>query len=235
MNTSEVKNNATIEHATIEQKGAMIAYGSVPWGEFEYDLPVHKNFRRPYTITLDKNVEYIRDKSILPTAERPIWTIHLIPHLQSGSSFNITVKYNITNFVQYDDVIGQYYYSGFEGFNSSRYIKNWYIKVKTQFPYPRNPQQGSDVYVPYIALPTNGTTYDQNMSVRVIQEDPLIVEFDKDLINDTGPLIILVYFDKYPSPRLELTEKDIKKILEGFKEEYVDDLGPNVHVKYYWR
>lgn len=215
VNTTEVKNNAIIEHATYEQKGAMIAYTSVPWEEFEYDLPLHENFRSPYTITLDKNVEYIRDKSILPTAERPIWTIHLIPHLESGTSFNITVNYNITNFIQYDEVLGLYYYSGFEGFNSSRYIKNSYIKVKTQFPYPRHPQQGSDVYIPYIALPANGTTYDQNMSVRVIQEDPLIVEFDKDLLNDTGPLIIIVFFDKYPSPRLELTEKDEINFVEG--------------------
>jgi FkbM family methyltransferase len=30
-------------------------------------------------------------------------------------------------------------------------------------------------------------------------------------------------------------EEDIKKILEGFKEEYVDDLGSNVRVKYYYR
>lgn len=55
-----------------------------------------------------------------------------------------------------------------------------------------------------------------------------VLEGMEKCIKDNSSLKILV------EERREY-EKDIKKILEGFKEEYVDDMGPNVHVKYYWR
>ena len=55
-----------------------------------------------------------------------------------------------------------------------------------------------------------------------------VLEGMEKCIKDNSSLKILV------EERREY-EKNIKKILEGFKEEYVDDLGPNVRVKYYQR
>ena len=199
------------EDNILTEQNVNVGVTSVPWTEFDYILPVHINYNEPIQISLDKDVYFDINNSVFPTRDNPFMLIHLNPNkLESGTSFNLTVRYNISNFVVFDEKSNHFYYYGFEGFKSSRYIKNSFVNVRTIFPFIRDPRNPSanDVYVPYIALPRNGTSYDENMSVEIIQEDPLIVEFSKDLINDPNHLQFVTFFNLLPSSKLELTEKD---------------------------
>ncbi|MEA1924276.1 MAG: hypothetical protein U9M95_00245 [Candidatus Altiarchaeota archaeon] len=87
--------------------------------------------------------------------------------------------------------------------------------IQVTFPYSKNPETSEKNYTPFVAYPFGDMTYDKDMEVRIIQEDPLIIEFKKELIGSDSPLISVIPLKLLPTPQLKIRQQDIVDLNEG--------------------
>lgn len=184
--------------------------------ELEYIHPIHPNYDR---MGIDVwCTEEILDKNNRSRFDENNGILHLViadANFTCGNSINLSIKYKIKNFVNYDDKLSLFYVEHIEGFAIPKDSIYKYVMFNSKiiFPYSRNPKKGEE-YIPFVAFPLNNTTYDRDMGVTIIQDDPLVLNFDKDIKNSNKLLILLMFFDKLEKPKLTLDEKVEIKLSE---------------------
>jgi len=177
--------------------------------ELEYIHPIHPNYDR---MGIDVwCTEEILDKNNRSRFDENNGILHLViadANFTCGNSINLSIKYKIKDFVNYDDNLSLFYVEHIEGFAIPKDTIFKYVKFNSKIilPYSRNPRKGEE-YVPFVAFPLDSTTYDRDMNVTIIQDEPLVMIFDKDIKNSNKPLILLMFFDKLEKPNLTLYEE----------------------------
>lgn len=177
-----------------------------------YRLALHPNFQN-LKVECYPNVEFISKPDIysnpLELNIRPL-------NISCNSSFNLTVDYDVPNYLTFDEASGSLILFAYQGINQSGIpLKYYNSTIQIILPYSKNPEKTAESYMPFVAYPFGDLTYDKDMQVKIIQEDPLIIELQKELMGSDSPLISLIPIKLLQLPQLKIRQQDIVDLAEG--------------------